>query len=97
MYRMPNESEGASCSESHLSEMMPDVAMATASLGHLQLNEPAESLQLDLGDGSSHIMANASIPPHGMQVISNIQFHSMLLSLSIIWPYIKYIYYFFLQ
>lgn len=69
MYRMPNESEGATCSESHLSEMMPDVAMATASLGHLQLNEPAESLQLDLGDGSSHIMANASIPPHGIQVI----------------------------
>lgn len=72
MYRMPNESEGASCSESHLSEIMPDVAMATASLGHLQLNEPPESLQslqLDLGDGSSHIMAGAAgIGVHGMQV-----------------------------
>lgn len=65
MYRMSNDTEGASCSESHLSEMMPDVAMATASLGHLQLNEQAESLQLDLGDGSSHIMTNASMGMSG--------------------------------
>lgn len=71
MYRMPGENEGASCSESHLSEIMPDVAMATASLGHLQLNEPPESLQLqlDLGDGSSHgIMGAAGVGVHGMQV-----------------------------
>lgn len=70
VYRLPNESEGASCSEGHLSEIMPDVAMATASLGHLQLNEPAESLQLDLGDGSSHgMMASAaSIGVQSMQV-----------------------------
>ncbi|KAI8116725.1 BTB/POZ domain-containing protein 7 [Lucilia cuprina] len=50
----------------HLSDMMPDVAMATASLGQLHLanasssasstNDMPESLQLDLGDGSSHIM-----------------------------------------
>lgn len=66
VYRMPGENEGASCSESHLSEIMPDVAMATASLGHLQLNEPPESLQLDLGDGSSHgIMGAAGV---GVQV-----------------------------
>lgn len=40
--------------------------MATASLGHLQLNEPPESLQLDLGDGSSHgIIGAAGV---GMQV-----------------------------
>lgn len=68
MYRMTSETAGASCSESHLSEMMPDVAMATASLGHLQLNEQAESLQLDLGDGSSHIMTNASMGMGGRQV-----------------------------
>lgn len=68
-YRMQGENEGASCSESHLSEIMPDVAMATASLGHLQLNEPPESLQLDLGDGSSHgIMGAAGVGVHGMQV-----------------------------
>lgn len=61
-----SDNEGASCSESHLSEIMPDVAMATASLGHLQLNEPPESLQLDLGDGSSHGMIGAA--GVGMQV-----------------------------
>lgn len=67
LYRLPNENEGASCSESHLSEIMPDVAMATASLGHLQLNETPESLQLDLGDGSSHgILGAAGV--HGLQV-----------------------------
>lgn len=62
----PGDNEGASCSESHLSEIMPDVAMATASLGHLQLNEPPESLQLDLGDGSSHGIIGAGAV--GMQV-----------------------------
>lgn len=65
--RAGGDSEGAAaCSESHLSEIMPDVAMATASLGHLQLNDPPESLQLDLGDGSSHgIIGAAGV---GMQV-----------------------------
>lgn len=53
----------------HLSDMMPDVAMATASLGQLHLanasssasstNDMPESLQLDLGDGSSHMMGAA--------------------------------------
>lgn len=74
--------------QSHLSQMMPDVAMATASLEQLQLHNhmgggggggmeasgsneldhierdrdrrrrrrPLESLQLDLGDGSPHVM-----------------------------------------
>lgn len=68
VYEMrPGENDGAAaCSESHLSEIMPDVAMATASLGHLQLNDPPESLQLDLGDGSSHgIIGAAGV---GMQV-----------------------------
>lgn len=45
----------------HLSDIMPDVAMATASLGQLQLGGmeggAPESLQLDLGDGSSHLGA----------------------------------------
>lgn len=34
---------------------MPDVAMATASFGALQLVEPQE-LELDLGDGTSHLL-----------------------------------------
>lgn len=69
--------------QSHLSQVMPDVAMATASLEQLQLHHshlgveasgsneldhierdrdrrrrrrPLESLQLDLGDGSPHVM-----------------------------------------
>lgn len=68
----------------HLSDMMPDVAMATASLGQLHLannsnnsnsGDMHESLQLDLGDGSSHIMgggAHGAVVPmglRGMQVI----------------------------
>lgn len=75
-YRMPGDSEGAACSEGHLSEIMPDVAMATASLGHLQLNEPPESLQLDLGDGSSHMIGPAGIGVHGMQVCHQTSFNS---------------------
>ncbi|XP_055914389.1 BTB/POZ domain-containing protein 7 [Eupeodes corollae] len=48
------------CEGGHLSDMMPDVAMATASLGQLHLaGEPPDSLQLDLGDGPSHIMGAA--------------------------------------
>lgn len=48
---------------------MPDVAMATASLGQLQLGDPPESLQLDLGDGPSHMMGGASgIGVLGIQV-----------------------------
>lgn len=43
---IPAESDG------HLSDIMPDVAMATASLSQLQLQEV--ELELDLGDGNSH-------------------------------------------
>lgn len=62
----------------HLSDMMPDVAMATASLGQLHLanasssasstNDMPESLQLDLGDGSSHMLGagpGAAVGPMG--------------------------------
>lgn len=69
VFRLPGEPETSSCSDGHLSDIMPDVAMATASLGQLQLGgDPPESLQLDLGDGSSHMMGAAGIGVHGMQV-----------------------------
>ncbi|XP_039962442.1 BTB/POZ domain-containing protein 7 [Bactrocera tryoni] len=63
----------------HLSDMMPDVAIATASLGQLHLannsnnsnsGDMHESLQLDLGDGSSHIMgggAPGAVVPMGLR------------------------------
>lgn len=72
VFRMPGEPESSSCSDGHLSDIMPDVAMATASLGQLQINDATESLQLDLGDGSSHILGAvaAGIGVHGMQVQS---------------------------
>ncbi|XP_014203804.1 BTB/POZ domain-containing protein 7 [Copidosoma floridanum] len=55
-YRLAIEhSELNSCSEGHLSGIMPDVAMATASFGALQLVEQQE-LELDLGDGASHLL-----------------------------------------
>lgn len=42
-------------SDGHLSDIMPDVAMATASMGQLQLQEQhLVELELDLGDGNSH-------------------------------------------
>ncbi|XP_063707184.1 BTB/POZ domain-containing protein 7 [Culicoides brevitarsis] len=47
------------CSDGHLSEVMPDVAMATATLGQLQIGDASESLQLDLGDGPSHSIGAA--------------------------------------
>lgn len=75
-------SASGSCSQDlggHLSDMMPDVAMATASLGQLHLASAADippgvlhgvhvgqmadnSLQLDLGDGTSHIMGAVGGP-----------------------------------
>lgn len=62
-YRLQGEQpggQGGGCSvEGHLSEIMPDVAMATASLGQLQLAEAQESLQLDLGDGPGHAIGAA--------------------------------------
>lgn len=38
---------------------MPDVAMATASFGALQLVEQQE-LELDLGDGTSHLLQHVN-------------------------------------
>lgn len=49
------------CTEGHLSGIMPDVAMATASFGAMQLVEPQE-LELDLGDGASHLLQHAATP-----------------------------------
>ncbi|XP_055640886.1 BTB/POZ domain-containing protein 7 [Toxorhynchites rutilus septentrionalis] len=61
------DSAGA-CSEGHLSDIMPDVAMATASLGQLQLGDMPESLHLDLGDGPSHMIgAAAAMGLHNLQ------------------------------
>lgn len=114
IYRMDGP-ETSSCSDGHLSDIMPDVAMATASMGQLQLTgggggggesvygsrdllremrgvdgmghlqglvaDPTESLQLDLGDGSSHMMmglgsgasGGLNIQHHrGLQVSSSI-------------------------
>lgn len=52
-FRFPNEPESSSCSDGHLSDIMPDVAMATASIGQLQLQE--QEMELDLGDGAAHL------------------------------------------
>lgn len=61
------------CSEGHLSEIMPDVAMATASIGQLQLGDGApESLQLDLGDGPSHSIGAAGGLGLSLQVSSKL-------------------------
>ncbi|XP_063990921.1 BTB/POZ domain-containing protein 7 [Diachasmimorpha longicaudata] len=56
------------CGDGHLSGIMPDVAMATASFGALQLVEQQE-LELDLGDGASHLLQHPqssvnSLGPH---------------------------------
>lgn len=70
-YRMPGDPEQGTCAEGgHLSEIMPDVAMATASIGQLQINDGMESLQLDLGDGSSYMLGAgaAGLGAHGIQV-----------------------------
>lgn len=69
VFRLPGEPE-ANSSDGHLSDIMPDVAMATPSLGQLQVNDATESLQLDLGDGSSHMLGAAAVGlgAHGMQV-----------------------------
>lgn len=53
-YISATEPESSSCSDGHLSDIMPDVAMATATLGQLQLQEQQE-MELDLGDGTSHV------------------------------------------
>lgn len=56
-----NEPGSSSCSDGHLSDIMPDVAMATASIGQLQLHE--QEMELDLGDGAAHL--------HGPTVTTN--------------------------
>lgn len=53
------QQESNSCSDGQLSGVMPDVAMATASFGALQLIEEQE-LELDLGDGTSHLLQHVS-------------------------------------
>lgn len=53
-FRFVNEPESSSCSDGHLSDIMPDVAMATATLGQLQLQDQQE-MELDLGDGTVHL------------------------------------------
>lgn len=69
--RVPcGEPESSSCSDGHLSDVMPDVAMATASLGQLQLADVPESLQLDLGDGPGHLTgaSNGNLDIRSVQV-----------------------------
>lgn len=53
-FRFGNEPESSSCSDGHLSDIMPDVAMATATLGQIQIQEQQE-MELDLGDGTVHL------------------------------------------
>ncbi|XP_058811851.1 BTB/POZ domain-containing protein 7 [Topomyia yanbarensis] len=73
--------EGGACSEGHLSDIMPDVAMATSSIGQLQLGDMPESLHLDLGDGPSHMIGAAAamglhnLPHHRMATPSPSNFH----------------------
>lgn len=62
-FRLPClDLETNSCSDGHLSDIMPDVASSTVassaivSMGQLQLEDAApESLQLDLGDRPGHM------------------------------------------
>ncbi|KAJ8923731.1 hypothetical protein NQ315_010312 [Exocentrus adspersus] len=53
-FRFSTEPESSSCSDGHLSDIMPDVAMATATIGQIQLQEQQE-MELDLGDGNPRI------------------------------------------
>lgn len=46
------ETNTSPCSESALSDIMPDIAMATSSMGQVRVHEEFE---LDIGDGSSHL------------------------------------------
>ena len=52
--------DGSTCSDGHLSDIMPDVAMLTASFNQLQFQEQTE-LELDLGDGGSSLAMH--VPP----------------------------------
>lgn len=55
------EPESSSCSDGHLSDIMPDVAMATSTLGQIQLQEQQE-MELDLGDGAAHLHGTMNAP-----------------------------------
>lgn len=69
-FRLPClDLETNSCSDGHLSDIMPDVASsaqlvassAVVSMGQLQLEDAApESLQLDLGDRPGHMTCGAA-------------------------------------
>lgn len=58
-YRFSTEPESSSCSDGHLSDIMPDVAMATATIGQIQLQEQTE-MELDLGDGNTRLHSGAT-------------------------------------
>ena len=49
----PLQTDSSACSDSVLSEMMPDIAMATASVNQITIQD--SDLELDLGDGNSHM------------------------------------------
>nr|CAI5836975.1 unnamed protein product [Callosobruchus analis] len=53
-FRFSTEPESSSCSDGHLSDIMPDVAMATAAINQIQLQDQQE-MELDLGDGNTRI------------------------------------------
>lgn len=56
-YQFSDENNsGAACSDGHLSIIMPDVTKLQISSSNRAVNETVESLHLDLGDGSSHIV-----------------------------------------
>ncbi|KAJ8981490.1 hypothetical protein NQ317_007016 [Molorchus minor] len=71
-FRFSTEPESSSCSDGHLSDIMPDVAMATASIGQIQLQEQQE-MELDLGDGNNRIHSSLG----GTQMIGGSLQHPM--------------------
>lgn len=58
------EPESSSCSDGHLSDIMPDVAMATATIGQLNIGQEQE-MELDLGDGTAHLQTSQAVPHVG--------------------------------
>lgn len=71
-FRFSTEPESSSCSDGHLSDIMPDVAMATATIGQIQLQEQQE-MELDLGDGNTRIHSSLG----GTQVMPGSLHHPM--------------------
>lgn len=69
-FRFAPEPESSSCSDGHLSDIMPDVAMATASMGQIQLQDQQE-MELDLGDGNTRLHNTIG----GLQVMSGSLHH----------------------